>query len=157
MSNYNSTFFQRQAWYGDFIIDCPTYQMATAMSDSPQTNTSATFKLIFDAGSEVHGATTVFLAANETGWPAANNHTLAAIMSSYWISFAVTQDPNPLRVAGAPFWPSYITGGNGTAANGESVGFSVLDVNYTMIGVVPDPDASDKCDFFGSRGWQVRN
>ena len=156
MSSYNSTFFQRQTWYGDFIINCPTYYMATAMSDHAY-NTSAVFKLIFDAGSELHGATTVFLAANSTGWPAANNHTLAEIMSSYWISFAVTQDPNPMRIPSAPFWPSYISGGNGSVANGESVGFDTLGVTYTTISVEEDPDASAQCDFFSSQGYQVRN
>lgn len=130
--------------------------MATAMADLSG-NSSAVFKLIFDAGSQLHGATTPFLASNITGWPSANNHTLAEIMSSYWISFAVTQDPNPLRVADAPFWPSYIAGGNGTVANGESVGFDILDVTYTTIGVEIDPDASAQCDFFSSRGYQVRN
>src|SRR5258708_1800963 len=25
--SYNSTFYQRQTWFGDFIINCPTYYM----------------------------------------------------------------------------------------------------------------------------------
>ena len=157
-SAYNSTFFQRQTWYGDFIINCPTYEMATAMTDAADNaNTSAVFKLTFAAGSELHGATTVFLASNQTGWPVANNHTLAQIMSGYWISFAVTLDPNPMRVDGAPFWESYMSGGNGSAAVGESVGFDTLAVTYTSISTQPDPDVSQQCDFFGSQGWTVRN
>lgn len=91
----------------------------------------------------------MFLASNITGWPGANNQTLAKIMSSYWISFAVTQDPNELRVSNAPYWPSYVSAGNGTAANGESVGFDTLAVTYTTVGPASDPDASAKCDFFG--------
>lgn len=78
-------------------------------------------------------------------------------MTSYWASFAVTHDPNPMRMAGAPFWPSYVSGGAGTPANGESIGFSVLGVTYVSIGTTPDPDSGAKCDFFGSRGWQIRN
>ena len=130
--------------------------MATAMTDLSD-NSSAVFKLVWAAGSELHGSTTVFLAANETGWPVANNHTIAEILSSYWISFAVTQDPNPLRASNAPFWPSYTSGGKGTVADGESVGFDVLDITYTTIGVEEDPDASPQCDFFSSRGYAVRN
>ena len=144
-SAYNSTFFQRQTWFGDFIISCPTYVMAFNAVERNM-NSSAVFKLTFAAGSELHGATTVFLASNTTGWPDANNHTLAEIMSSYWISFAVTGDPNPMRTSNAAFWPSYVSDGNGTVANGESVGFDTLAVTYTTIEPKPDPDASAQCD-----------
>ena len=120
-------------------------------------NESAVFKLTFAAGSQLHGATASFLISNVTGYSWAPNETLAEILSSYWISFAVTQDPNPLRASFAPWWPSYVSGGNGTTANGESVGFDVLEVTAASIGVNTDPDASARCDFFGSRGYQVEN
>ena len=55
-SDFNSTFFQRQRIFGDFIIDCPTYYMSTAASDY-----SPTYKMIFDAGSQLHGASNPFL------------------------------------------------------------------------------------------------
>ena len=154
-SDYNSTFFQRQTWFGDFIINCPTYYMASHAVDANR-NSSAVFKLTFAAGSELHGATTVFLAANAT-WPQANNHTLAEIMTSYWVSFAITQDPNELRVADAPYWPSYLSGGNGTVANGESVGFNTLAVTYNSIAPAKDADAGEKCEFFGNNGYVVMN
>ena len=128
--------------------------MATNAVDR-NTNSSAVFKLTFAAGSELHGATSNFLASNVTGWPSANNNTLAQIMSSYWISFAATGDPNPLRTADAAFWPSYISGGNGDASVGESVGFDTLAVTYASVGPAPDPDASAKCDFFAKNQYQV--
>jgi hypothetical protein len=128
--------------------------MATNAVDR-NTNSSAVFKLTFAAGAETHGATSAFLASKVTGWPEANNETLAEIMSSYWISFAVTKDPNPMRSASAPYWPSYISGGSGSAAVGESVGFDTLAVTYTTIGPVSDADASAKCDFFGKNQYQV--
>ncbi|KAK4560706.1 hypothetical protein LTR86_005284 [Recurvomyces mirabilis] len=156
MSDFNSTFYQRQTWFGDFIIDCPTYQMATNAVDR-NTNSSAVFKLTFAAGSELHGSTSAFLASATTGFPQANNHTLAEIMTSYWISFAVTHDPNPMRASNAPYWPSYISNGAGSAANGQSVGFDTLAVTYTTIGPAPDPDASAKCDFFGYQQFKVMN
>lgn len=130
--------------------------MASAATDR-NTNSSAVFKLTFAAGTELHGSTTPFLASNYTGFPAANNHTLAEIMSSYWISFTVTHDPNELRIADAPYWPSYISGGNGTTANGESEGFTVNAVTYTTISPAEDADAGAKCDFFGSNGYVVMN
>lgn len=120
-------------------------------------NRSAVFKLTFAAGTQLHGSTTPFLASNETGFPGANNHTLAEIMSSYWISFAVTGDPNPLRISEAPFWESYTAGGDGSMAEGESVGFTVNKVTYTTIGPGPDPDVGAKCGFFGSHPYDLRN
>jgi len=93
----------------------------------------------------------------QRGYADTPNQTLAEIMSSYWISFAVTQDPNPLSASIAPCWPSYMSGGNGTTSNGESVGFDVLAVTAASIGVDTDPDASAQCDFFGSRGYQLAN
>lgn len=120
-------------------------------------NSTAVFKLVFDAGSQLHGATAPFLTSEYTGWPEANNQSLAAIMSSYWISFASTLDPNPLRVADAPYWPSYVSGGAGTAAEGESVGFEVLDVTYGGISATSDPDAKVQCEFFSNKGFTLRN
>ena len=153
---YNSTFFQRQTWFGDFIIDCPTYYMASNAVDR-NSNRSAVWKLVFYAGSELHGATTDFLASKGIGFPNANNHTLAEIMSSYWISFAVSGDPNPMRVSGAPYWESYMSEGPGTVSNGESVGFQVNFVTYTNIQSRFDPDVNEKCEFFGAHGYDVTN
>ncbi|KAB2577656.1 Carboxylesterase patB [Lasiodiplodia theobromae] len=155
-SAYNSTFFQRQTWFGDFIINCPTYYMATAFTDQAF-NTSAVFKLVFSAGSQLHGATGPFLTSKSINFPSANNATLADIMSSYWISFATTFDPNPLRDPRAPYWPSYSSGGNGSIADGESVGFSVLQVNDKSIDVQEDPDNSAACSFFSSQNRVVLN
>lgn len=75
-SDFNSTLFQRQSWFGDFIINCPTYYMASSMSDHG-TNSSAVFKLTFAAGTELHGATNAFISSNVTNYPSANNITLA--------------------------------------------------------------------------------
>jgi hypothetical protein len=128
--------------------------MATAFTDYSY-NSSAVFKLVFAAGSQLHGATAAFLASNTTGFPQANNLTIAEIMSSYWISFAVTGDPNPLRSSKAPLWPNYASGG--TAGDGESVGFDTLSITYSSIEAGVDPDASAQCDFFSSRGYTMSN
>jgi hypothetical protein len=48
------------------IVDSPTYHMATTMS-SLSHNSSTVFKMTWAAGSYLHGSTTIFLAANETG------------------------------------------------------------------------------------------
>lgn len=56
-SDYNSTFFQRAKWYGDFIINCPTYYMASAVSDYG----NPVYKFRFAAGNELHGAVASFV------------------------------------------------------------------------------------------------
>jgi carboxylesterase type B len=56
-STFNSTLFQRQQIFGDFIITCPTYYMATAVADSGR----QVYKMVFDAGSELHGSLSPFL------------------------------------------------------------------------------------------------
>ena len=144
-SAFNSTFFQRQTIFGNFIIDCPTYYMASAFSDQGL----ATYKLIFNAGTELHGATRPFL--HSTNASEINNATLALIMKDWYTSFATQLDPNAVSYSGTPkpSWPKY-----DDAANG---GFNIMSVNYTMLGAVADPDAAPRCDFFHGQSYAVRN
>ncbi|KAK5114101.1 hypothetical protein LTR62_002670 [Meristemomyces frigidus] len=155
-SDFNSTFFQRAQWLGDFSIDCPTYFMAS-QAVNHNSNTSAVFKLTFAAGVQTHASTAPFLANVDINYSGANNVTIAKIMTAYWLSFVRTNDPNPLKLDIAPYWPSYHSGGDGNLANGESVGFKDLAVTYTTIGPQEDPDANERCEFFGSNGYVVRN
>lgn len=57
LESYNSTFWQRQYIFGDYIINCPTYYMASAMADYGL----PAYKLIFNAGTQLHGATAPFI------------------------------------------------------------------------------------------------
>lgn len=155
-SAYNSTFFQRQTWFGDFIINCPTYLMASRAVDH-NSNSSAVYKLTFDAGTQLHGATLPFIFNTDIDWAGVNNVTLARIMTSYFISFTITHDPNTLKIAEAPQFPSYISGGAGNASYGESVGFNTLAVTYASINTQQDPDAREHCEFFGNNGYVVMN
>ncbi|KAI9663984.1 MAG: hypothetical protein M1821_007475 [Bathelium mastoideum] len=148
-SDFNSTFFQRQAIFGDFIIKCPTYYMATAVAGVGQ----PVYKLNFDAGNELHAATQPFLLTVPPG--DANNATLALLMRDYFASFATSLDPNAVSYSGTPkpTWPLYLTSGS----NGTSGTFNRLSVNYTMIGTTEDFDASPQCDFFHGQSYVVRN
>jgi hypothetical protein len=103
----------------------------------------------FDAGSEIHGATSAFLYSQNLNLPLANNQTLAEIMTWYWISFVIYNDPNPLRAANAPYWPSY----GGANVSDGNVEFNTLAVTYTTIGVEPDQQNSPSCDFFDAEGY----
>ncbi|KAK4891690.1 hypothetical protein LTR27_009698 [Elasticomyces elasticus] len=143
--DFNSTLFQRQTIYGDYIIDCPTYYMATASSDWGQ----PTYKMIFNAGSQLHGADGPFLwGPNSTS---SNNATLANIMKDWYLGFVLNLDPNTINNSNTskPYWPQYQSPG---VSN-----FSIMDVNYTMVGAIPDLDANERCDFFHGQSYVVRN
>ncbi|KAL9079065.1 MAG: hypothetical protein Q9157_002033 [Trypethelium eluteriae] len=146
--DFNSTFYQRQQIFGDFIIDCPTYAIASAYADRGL----PTWKMIFDAGTQLHGATGTFLFA-PPGTPEAVgvNETLGYIMRDYFLSFVINLDPNTesLSNTSKPFWPMYQAP--------SSSRFSVMDVNVTNLGVREDFDAAPKCDFFAGQSYAVRN
>lgn len=55
-SAYNATFWQRVAIFGDSVVNCPSYLMASAVS-----NYAPAWKMIFQAGSQTHGANAPFL------------------------------------------------------------------------------------------------
>ncbi|KAG8631603.1 hypothetical protein KVT40_000743 [Elsinoe batatas] len=143
-SAFNSTFFQRQQLFGDFIINCPTYYMSTATSDL----SIPTWKLTFNAGTQLHGATVPFLFS--TNASAINNATLAYMMQDWFTSFTVHLDPNAESWTGQakPYWPQY------QEVQDE---FRVMSVNYTEVGAVADADASAQCDFFHGQSYVVRN
>jgi hypothetical protein len=111
--------------------------------------------MIFDASSGLHGSTAPYIANADIEWSGAENKTLAAIMTSYWISFAVTHDPNQLRLPKAPVWPAYVSGGNVTVQDGEGIGFSTLVITNTTIGSTRDRDVGARCDFIGNNGYVV--
>jgi hypothetical protein len=69
-------------------------------------------------------------------------------MTWYWISFAIYNDPNVVKHPDAPYWPSYIEGGENGGA-----GFSTLAVTYTTVSPEEDEQNSWKCDFFNAEGY----
>lgn len=147
--DFNSTFWKRAQIFGDAMIDCPSYYVASALADAGM----PAYKMIFDAGSQVHTATQPFLyGASANGSTTANNATLAAWMKDWFVSFALAEDPNAISFLGnasKPFWPTYL--------KADYTGFQVMDVNYTMVGVTEDFDASARCDFFHAQSYFVRN
>jgi hypothetical protein len=89
-------------------------------------------------------------------------------MKDWFISFVTDLDPNArsfsLEGEGKPFWPLYnprlgtaASAGHDGTADGGNLEFAIMDVNYTQVGVIPDFDVSDKCDFWFGRSWVVRN
>ncbi len=73
-------------------------------------------------------------------------------MKDYYISFTKHMDPNAEQFINnpkPPTWPTYV--------NNMSDAFQVMDVNYTMMGAIPDMDASPLCDFWHGQSYVVRN
>ena len=138
--------------------------MASAVSDWGV----PAYKLIFNAGTELHGATRPFLHATNTSRACPpstkyhvhvltasateiNNITLGLIMKDWYSSFAINLDPNAQSFSGTPkpYWPRYNTA--------DRSNFTIVSVNYTQIGAIVDPDAAPRCDFFHSQPFAVRN
>ncbi|KAF2138080.1 uncharacterized protein K452DRAFT_277819 [Aplosporella prunicola CBS 121167] len=147
--NYDTIFAQRAAWFGDTVVNCPTARLAAAFVDRG----AAVFKMVFAADGGRHSATGVFLTEDSIGFPKAKNGTLADIMSDYWISFAKEHDPNVLKNAAAPIWPSYASDGEAL----DGVKFDVLRVEDERIAVQQDPDAASNCDFLAAQSHVIRN
>ena len=82
---------------------------------------------------------------------AINNFTIANIMKDWYIGFVLNLDPNSVSNSGTrkPQWPEYSPPG--------ASDFTVMDVNYTMMGATPDPDVKPRCDFLHGQSYVVRN
>jgi carboxylesterase type B len=140
----NSEYWRAQRIYGDYVINCPTYYQASAFSE----HNLPVYKLIFNAGSELHSAPQPFFQSAPSETPEPN---LARAMVEYWTSFATTLDPNAISHSNVSkaVWPQYI-GGNQTDSK-------VLEVYPTSFNVRSDSDANARCDFLYGRSQTVWN
>ncbi|KAI0467815.1 Alpha/Beta hydrolase protein [Xylaria cf. heliscus] len=142
--DFNSTFWHRQTWFGDFIIDCPTRYIGAsiAATDTP------VFKLVFDAGTQIHLSEGPFLNdLNYASGPGANI-TIANVVKDFYLSFAIHLNPNAESWSNVlkPVWPDYKSG-------------KVMSINYTEIGAVSDVyyDNTDRCRFFQDNDEIIQN
>jgi len=144
-SAFNSTFYHRAQWYGDYIIACPAYYMASAVADAGL----PAYKMLFYAGTELHAATGPYLYAESNAGTQGANQTLGLIMRDYYLSFVVCLNPSEVSFSETPkpYWSAYDSG----------AGFLAMSVNYTEMGVVTDFDASAQCDWFHGQSYVVRN
>ncbi|KAI4598471.1 hypothetical protein KJ359_002881 [Pestalotiopsis sp. 9143b] len=146
--SFSDAFAQGEAFFGDALINCPTEYMALAESSAGL----PTYKMIFDAGPQFHGATGSYLFSDNISTSGEfpfgpitvpGNATLAAMMRDYFISFAVTLDPNERisSLTDRPQWPAYKSADNDTA---------ILLVQDASVRVVPDPDVNERCQYLKS-------
>ncbi|KAL1610427.1 hypothetical protein SLS60_002094 [Paraconiothyrium brasiliense] len=142
---FNSTFWQRLTWFGDFSINCPTCYIASSLALSRV----PIYKQIFNAGTQLHGATGPYLADLDYASERGANVTLANILRDWYVSFVVHSDPNAQSWSDVtkPNWPEYEPGGQ------------VMSVNFTELGAVEDRyyDDTKRCSFFWKNGEMVQN
>jgi hypothetical protein len=141
--------------YGINVASGPTYFVASAAIERNR-NSSAVFKMLFNAGTREHGASAPYLFSNSTSLPPGTNATMADIISNYYISFITSLDPNVQRHQDAIFWPSYSSGG-GINTSLQEVGFTVLEFTDDSVVTTIDGDVGARCDFWGNQGFEVRN
>ena len=139
-----SSYTRRAQIFGDAIINCGSAEVATAVS-----RWSPVWKMRFNAGGKIHAATKAFLYELQSdGQGFTPNDTLADIMKDYFVSFAVSFDPNK-KIAteiAKPVWPKY-----------ESGKSTILEVNATSIGTIRDPDQNTRCEFFRAHGDVIKS
>jgi len=149
ISAFNSTFYHRAQLFGDAVVECPTYWLSSAVSDAGLN----VYKVLFYAGSEVHGATSPYLYFEDNLGFYDYNSTIGQYMRDWVVSFTTMLDPNAVTYSNftsKPYFPAY--------ANASSNdGFNAMQVNFTEIGVVKDWDVSDRCDWFHSQNAVIRN
>jgi len=149
----------------DAFVNCPSYFIAHSVSSAGQ----RAYKMVFNAGSQVHAATAPFLFSLDyagaepplfsTTWllkfpvtPGANV-TTTNIMKDWFLSFAIYLDPGRYSWSGVkkPDWEMYHSDGNRNAR--------VMSVNYTEVGMVDDRyfDQTKQCEFLWKNGAIVQN
>jgi len=145
----NSTFWHRQTLFSDAVINCPTQWIADGLGilNKP------VYKMIFNAGSGLHGATKPFLFDSGYGSSPQDNLTLARHLRDYYVSFAIHMDPNRESFSGLsknvkPTWAQY------SSANPPR---AVLNVEADGISTIGDPDYSERCSFWQSQSAISRN
>lgn len=165
----SNAFVRRESLFGDALVNCPTAYIASAASKAGL----ATYKMIFDTGTQFHGATQPFLFSDTTNreslkniemidesllitadWTASGetsfgpvtipgNATLACILRDYFISFAIALDPNST--------PSSTTARpmwpSYRSTDDDTV---ILRLQGNGITISQDPDNNERCQYLSS-------
>lgn len=165
----SNAFVRRESLFGDALVNCPTAYIASAASKAGL----ATYKMIFDTGTQFHGATQPFLFSDtinreslkkiemideslliNSDWTASGensfgavtipgNATLASILRDYFISFAIALDPNSLP-SSTTARPMWPTY---RSTDNDTVILRLQDNGLT---ISQDPDENERCQYLSS-------
>ncbi|KAF6814790.1 triacylglycerol lipase [Colletotrichum musicola] len=163
--NVSTAFVQRQAIFGVSVVDCPSTAIVQASVDAGQ----KAYKMVFEAGSQLHGATAPYLWSKNIGCKLCSfpftilgnsltcfdsvdgastlgatsfpgNATLAHALRHYVAAFAINLDPNQSKSSvELPLWPEF--------TNEDR---QILHMQEDSIGVAHDFDFDEQCDMLNS-------
>lgn len=137
-------FYQHAEIFGDSLIICPSYYVATSCANVGV----PVYKLTFASGLEYHSATVPYL------FSASDGNEQAMWMKDYFSSFIVSQDPNGnSSIQGKPLWPQYTSNPISTSGSG----FQVMGFNQSDVGVRADTDVGSRCNWWHLQNHIVRN
>lgn len=145
ITTQNPYFWKLQELVGDYVINCPSFYLGLAASNS----NIPVWKSLFNTGSYVHGSFVPYLLQDSR---AVDNATLSNIVKDYYLSFVTDLDPNTATSTSGttrPVWPRYQLD--------SSRSYPVLEFNTTSIAVREDRDAGARCRFWRSRNDISRN
>ncbi|GJC85872.1 lipase 2 [Colletotrichum liriopes] len=136
----SAAWVQMQAIFGASIVDCPSTTIVQSVIDAGQ----RAWKMVFEAGIQLHGATMPYLWSEDIDFSGTStlgntifpgNATLARALRDYVASFVIHLDPNVLTsTTQQQFWPEF---------SNESR--QILHMKDNRIGTAYDFDSTEQC------------
>ncbi|KAF5515964.1 Lipase 1 [Colletotrichum siamense] len=141
----SAPYVQRQAIFGASVVDCPSTTIVQASIDAGQ----KAFKMVFEAGTQLHGATASYLWSKDISFDGAStlgttsfggNATLAYALREYVAAFTINLDPNPANLStSVAYWPEFTNQGR-----------QILHMQDDQTRVAYDFDSNEQCSILGS-------
>ncbi|CAI0655494.1 unnamed protein product [Colletotrichum noveboracense] len=141
----SAPYVQRQAIFGASVVDCPSTTIVQASIDAGQ----KAFKMVFEAGTQLHGATASYLWSKDISFDGTStlgttlfggNATLAYALREYVAAFTINLDPNPANLStSVPYWPEFTNQGR-----------QILHMQDNQTRVAYDFDSNEQCSILGS-------
>ncbi|KAF2115649.1 Alpha/Beta hydrolase protein [Lophiotrema nucula] len=142
---FENTFWQRQTWFSDFIVNCPTQVLASSFV----AHGVPVWKMIFNAGSKKHGAASPFLFDLDWVVSERGDAKISNVLKDWVVSFGVHGDPNAQswRSDDKRRWPVYGIKGD------------IVTINDTVVGTSSDGwfDDSERCRFWAKSSDATQN
>ncbi|KAK2743555.1 triacylglycerol lipase [Colletotrichum kahawae] len=145
--NVSTPYVQRQAVFGASVVECPSTIIVQASIDAGQ----KAFKMVFEAGTQLHGATASYLWSKDIGFDGTStigttlfrgNATLACALREYVAAFAINLDPNSANLStSVPYWPEFTNQSR-----------QILHIQDNQTRLAYDFDSNEQCSILGSLG-----
>ncbi|KAF4808312.1 hypothetical protein CGCSCA5_v012492 [Colletotrichum siamense] len=144
----STPYVQRQAmtsYIGASVVDCPSTTIVQASIDAGQ----KAFKMVFEAGTQLHGATASYLCSEDISFDGAStlgttlfggNAILAYALREYIAAFTINLDPNFANLStSVPYRPEFTNQGR-----------QILHLQDNQTRVAYDFDSNEQCIILAS-------